>query len=134
MLQTLVLHHSTGTTTDVELYTQPLVTFANDKVLVKSCVLNMEYPNEDIVCFTYKGKGTAITTPKSEVNYSQSDSQLIFHNIKSIDDVAIFKSNGIRVPVSLIRSGNDVVLTLSQIPHGVYLLSVNGRTSKFTRL
>ena len=45
----------------------------------------------------------------------------------------IYAVNGIRVPVSLQHSGSSAILPLSTIPSGVYVLSVNGRTSKFTK-
>ena len=60
---TLVLWHADGTTTDVELYLKPRVEFTGEKVLITSTVLNMEYPKDDIIRFTYKGQGTAITAP-----------------------------------------------------------------------
>ena len=131
--QTLVLHHSDGTTTDVELYTQPRVEFQNDRVVITSSVLNMDYAKTDVLRFTYKGGGLGITTPKAEADMSRDGDRLVFHGIKSSDAVAVYKPNGIRVPVRLICQGTDTLLPLSQIPSGVYLLSVNGRTSKFTK-
>ena len=131
--QTLVLWHSDGRTTDVELLTQPKVTFVNDKVLITSTILDMEYPKQDILRFTYKGSPTGLQDPKKETDFSYEDGRLVFHGIKQTDKVAVYKVNGIRVPVHLTYSGTDVVLSLSQIPQGVYLLSVNGCTSKFTR-
>ncbi|MBR4897492.1 MAG: T9SS type A sorting domain-containing protein [Prevotella sp.] len=131
--QTLVLHHADGTTTDVQLYMQPQVKFQNDRVLITSTVLNMDYAKTDILRFTYKGDGSGIGTPNAKAAYTYRDGQLVFHGVKSSDAVAIYKSNGIRVPVNLNRQGSDVVLSLSQIPTGVYLLKVNGRTSKFTK-
>ena len=134
MAQTLVLHHADGTTTDVELYTMPQVTFQNDKVLITSTVLNMEYPKENVLRFTYKG-GTATSVGKLKPNadYTQKNDQIVFHGIKSADKVAVYSANGIRVPVRLVRCGSDVTLSLSSIPSGVYLLNVNGKTSKFTK-
>lgn len=131
--QTLVLHHANGGTTDVELYTQPRIEFQGDRVLITSPVLNMEYPKTDILRFTYKGKSLAVTSPKAEGDMSRDGDRLVFHNVKGTDQVAVYTANGIRVPVRLTRSGNDAVLSLSQIPQGVYLLSINGRTSKFTK-
>lgn len=131
--QTLVLHHSDGTTTDVELYTQPRVEFQNDRVVITSSVLNMDYAKTDVLRFTYKGGGLGITTPKAEADMSRDGDRLVFHGIKSSDAVAVYKPNGIRVPVRLTLTGADASLPLSQIPQGVYLLSVNGRTSKFTK-
>ena len=131
--QTLVLHHADGTTTDVELYTQPRVQFQGDRVLITSPVLDMDYPKDDILRFTYKGGSLGLSTPKAEADYSREDGRLVFHNVKATDEVAVYKTNGIRVPVRLSRTGTDAVLSLSEIPSGVYLLSVNGRTSKFTK-
>ena len=131
--QTLVLHHADGTTTDVELYTQPLVKFQGDRVLITSPVLDMDYPKDNVLRFTYKGGSLGQSSPKAEADYSRDGDRLVFHNVKATDDVAVYRTNGIRVPVRLTVSGTDAVLPLSQIPQGVYLLSVNGRTSKFTK-
>ena len=130
---TLVLWHADGTTTDVALYLMPKVEFRNDKVLITSTVLDMEYPKADILRFSYKGNGTGIATPKTEADYSQESDRLIFHGIESTDKVAIYTTNGIRVPAQLTAAGDGVTLSLSSIPQGVYVLSVNGKTSKFTR-
>lgn len=131
--QTLVLWHSDGTTTDVELFTQPNVLFKNNKVFVTSSVASLEYDEKDVVRFTYKGKSTGITSPSMDSNYSQENGQVVFHEIKSTDKIALYKTNGIRVPVCLVIHGNSATLPLSSIPSGIYLLCVNGRTSKFTK-
>ena len=131
--QTLVLHHANGTTTDVELLTMPQVKFQDDKVLITSTVLDIEYPKADVLRFTYKGGALGISSPKSKANVSQQNGQLVFHGIKSSDQVAIYTANGIRIPARLQHSGSTATLPLSAIPSGVYLLSVNGRTSKFTK-
>ena len=132
--QTLVLYHADGSSTDVELYTKPIVSFQDGKVLITSPVLNMEYPKEEILRFTYTGgAATGISSPCDSTDYAIRENQLVFHNINPTDKVALYKANGLRVPVRLMHSDNDAVLALSQIPQGVYLLSINGRTTKFTR-
>ena len=131
--QTLVLHHANGSTTNVELYTQPQVKFLNEKVLIISTVLDMEYPKEDVLCFTYKGTSSGIDRPSGNANVSQENGQIVFHGIQPDDKIAVYTAKGIRVPVRLTRSGNTATLPLSAIPAGVYLLNVNGRTSKFTK-
>lgn len=131
--QTLVLHHANGTTTDVELFTMPQVKFQDDKVLITSTVLDMEYPKTDVLKFTFKGGTLGISSPKEQADYSQENGQLVFHGIKSTDKLAVYAVNGIRVPVHLQYSGSSATLPLSSIPSGVYVLSVNGRTSKFTK-
>ncbi len=131
--QTLVLHHADGTTTDIELYTKPQLKFQNDKVLITSTVLDMEYPKQDVLRFTYKGTAQGIYNVPSKNNVSQENGKLIFRGINSSDKIAIFTANGIRVPVNIRHSGSTASLSLSSIPKGVYMLSVNGRISKFTK-
>ena len=131
--QTLVLHHADGTTTDVELYLMPRIQFENDKVLITSTVLDMEYPKDNVLRFSYKGTISGIDTPKATLNYSQENGIIVFHGIKDRDKVAVYNANGIRVPMTLSFSGDDVILPLSSLPSGVYVLSVNGKASKFTK-
>ena len=132
--QTLVLHHADGTSTDVELYLMPRIQFQNDKVLITSTVLDMELPKDNVLRFSYKGvTGDGIQMPKKEADYTRENGQLVFHGIRQADKVAVYNANGIRIPVCLTRSGNDVTLPLAAIPSGVYVLSVNGRASKFTK-
>lgn len=131
--QTLVLHHANGNTTDVELLTQPQVKFQNDKVLITSSVLNMEYPKEDVLTFTFKGKASDLSRPKGDVDFSKENGQLVFHGVKSSEKIAVYNTKGIRIPVRIQRSGDTATLPLSSIPTGVYLLNVNGKTSKFTK-
>lgn len=134
MAQTLVLHHPGGTTTDVELYTQPRIEFLDDRVLITSPVLNMDYAKDDILRFTYKGgTTTTVMDVKKQADCTQQGGQLVFHGITQKDKVAVYNANGVRLPVSLTVSGSDATLTLNAIPKGVYLLTVNGRTSKFTK-
>ena len=131
--QTLVLHHADGTTTDVELYLMPRIQFQNDHVLITSSVLDMDYPKESVLRFSYKGVTNDVKAVKRDADYSRENGQLVFHGIGQTDKVAVYNTNGIRVPVRLSSSGNDVTLPLASIPSGVYVLSVNGRTSKFSK-
>ncbi len=131
--QTLVLHHADGTTTDVELYLMPRIQFQNDHVLITSSVLDMDYPKENVLRFSYKGVTNDVKAVKRDADYSRENGRLVFHGIGQTDKVAVYNTNGIRVPVRLSRSGNDVILPLASIPSGVYVLSVNGRTSKFSK-
>lgn len=131
--QTLVLWHANGTTTDVELFTQPQVKFQVDKVFITSTVLDMEYSKQDVLRFTYKGRTLGISKPKGKADVSQENGQLVFHGIKPSDKIAVYNTKGIRIPIQLQHSCSTATLSLSAIPPGVYLLNVNGRTSKFTK-
>lgn len=130
---TLILWHPDGTTTDVELYKQPLVQFHNDSVFITSPVLDLKYDVKDVLRFTYKGEGTGISRSQSEVGFSQENGQIVFHGVKSPNQISLYTINGMRIPIRLVAADGKVSLSLSTIPQGVYILSVNGKTSKFTK-
>ena len=71
--QTLVLHHADKTTTDVDLYLQPRVAFQGDKLLITSTILNLEFPKDNVLRFTYGGRSTGISNPKGKVSYSEDN-------------------------------------------------------------
>lgn len=131
--QTLVVWQKDGSTTEVELYTLPRVQFENEKMLITSSVVNLEFDKNDILQFTYKGVGTSISTLNVNYDYEQDNGRIIFHEISSVDKIAVYNTNGILVPIPISIQGKDAILSLASIPSGVYLLSVNGRTTKFTK-
>lgn len=131
--QTLVLHHPNGRTTDVELLTLPQVKFQDDKVIIGSSILNLEFSKDDVLRFTYKGGTLGINNASFDGRVSQENGRLMFHGIKSSDKIAVYTAKGIRIPVNISRSKSSATLSLSSVPSGIYLLSINGRTSKFTK-
>ena len=66
-------------------------------------------------------------------DFTREGDRLIFHGVKSVDKVAIYTTDGKRVQARLSESADGVTLSLSSIPRGVYILNVNGKSSKFTR-
>lgn len=130
--QTLVLWHANGTTTDVDLYTDPKVTFTDTTLLISSTVLDMEFPAEEIVRFTYKERDTSIESLKDTIDFRQEDGCIRFNGLRG--HVAIYRPDGFRIPVPLTIEGvGKAILPLSSLPRGTYIISVNGRTSKFIR-
>lgn len=132
-VKTLVMWHADGTTTDIELSILPRITFVDDKVILQASELQMEIDEKDLLRFTYKSsESSEIAVLHQETPYTQQDMNLIFHST-STDKVAVYKTNGARVPVHLEQRGNDLVLSMMGLPSGVYLLKVNGRTAKILR-
>ena len=131
--QVLVLHHADNTTTDVELYTNPKITFEGDKMIINSSVIHMELKVGDVVRFTYKEKSTGVERPEADATYTQQNGQIIFNGIKDTNKIAVYKSNGTRVPVRFSSDNGHLCFSLTSLPTGVYLLNINGKTAKIVR-
>ena len=130
---TLTIHFVDGTSSDIQLYTRPRVTFEGESVVFKSPVAMYSYRAQDVLRFTYSGIADAIITPMSDSSYHQEAGQIIFDDKVSPSDVMLFSEDGKRMLVSLSKVNGRASLSLSSLPKGVYLLSVNGRTSKIMK-
>jgi len=64
--QTLVLHHTDGQTTDIELSEKPRIRFGTDNILISSSTLNLEYARKDVERFTFKAEDTGVGSMKTK--------------------------------------------------------------------
>ena len=132
---TLNIHLSDGTVQSIQLYTRPLVTFEGDKVVFTSSVATFTYDAQQVLRFTYSG-GTLpdkVTSPETKDLYRQTDEQLIFDAKVKASDIQLFSEDGKCMPVNVQTSNGRPAFSLKNLPAGVYMLSVNGRTSKVVK-
>ena len=129
--QVLVLHHADKTTTEVELYTQPKITFEGDQMVIASSVLQLSFQVGDVVRFSYKDQETAIKQPN--VGYTQENGKIIFNGIKDAAKIAVYNSNGTRVPIRFSSYNGLLGFSLASLPAGVYILSIDGKNAKIVR-
>lgn len=131
--QTLVLHHADGKTTEVELYTLPRIQMTADKMIITVQGISQEYSKTDVLRFTYKGVGTGINNVSPTTSFRIDEDRITFHGVPETGAVKIFDAKGMQIPVSLTAVGSDTVLSLAQLPKGVYLVTINERTIKIVR-
>lgn len=124
-----------GTTTTVQLFTRPQVTFEGNLLKVTSSVQSLEFQATDVLRFTYSGINvpTDVQSAQSEPNFRQDGESLYFYGNVTADKIALYTSDGKAVPVRLKFVGTAFYLPLSALPQGVYVLNVNGKTSKIVR-
>ena len=130
---TLNVWFADGTTTAFLLYTRPLVTFEGDKVVISSPVAKFTYDAKEVLRFTYSKTGNAVKTPKDDASFKKDGEQIIFDATVKSSDIQLFTEDGKRLPASLSSVNDRSTLSLKNLPAGVYLLNVNGRTSKILK-
>ena len=131
--QILVLHHADKTTTEVELYTQPKITFEGDRMVIASSVLHLSFQVGDVVRFSYRDKNTNTAVRQPDADYTQQNGMMVFTGITDVSKIALYKSDGTRVPVHFCSYDGHLAFSLSSLPTGVYILSINGKTAKIVR-
>ena len=134
-IETLVLWHANGTTTEISLYKKPRITFTENKVMIQGSGVNFEYPMEDVIKFTYKKENVIneLNAPTNYPDFTRDDERIVFNGINSADEVALYKLNGTRVTIQPIKVDNKFILLLNSVPKGMYLLHINDRTFKIIR-
>ena len=130
---TLVIHKSDGQVLEVELFTMPRVQMTTDKMTIKSAVLDLEFAKSDVVGFTYKNISTGIRTVHPEMTFRIDEDQVTFRGVPEANAVMVYDISGVRLPVRLTIHDNEAVLPLSQLPHGVYIVNINGKSFKILR-
>ncbi|GEM_PF-1077092 len=134
---TLVLWHADGTQTRIELFKKPRIYFEtwDDSIHIYSDVLDLRYPSANVLKFTYEDVPvpTTIQSLGMASTYHQEGENIYFDRNISPEKIVLYNSNGVSVPVRMRQTERGITLSLSDVPSGVYILSVNGKTSKFMK-
>ena len=131
--QTLLIWDESSVLQKVDLKKKPVVTLFDDKFVVDGEGISLEYGITDVRRFTYEGLKNDIDNAETQPVVRQYDDRIVLCGVKSEDVVSLHMLDGKNVPVKLVPQGSDMVLRLNDLPAGVYLLTVNGRTTKLMK-
>ena len=131
--QTLLIWNKSSVLQRVDLKKKPVVTLLDDKFVVNGEGISLEYGITTVCRFTYEDLKNGISNAESRPTISRYDDHIVLCGIKSAAGVSLCSLDGKRLPVKLVPDGGDMVLRLNDIPAGVYLLTVNGQTTKLTK-
>ena len=131
----LNIHLVDGTVESIQLYTRPQVTFESDRVIFTSSVATFSYDAQQVLRFTYSGGSLSdkVASPDAGDLFRQQGEQILFDVTIKASDVQLFSEDGKRLPATIQTANGRPSLSLKHLPAGVYVLSVNGRTSKVVK-
>lgn len=132
----LLIHFADGTSASIQLYTRPRVTFEGDRVCVRSSVADFSYPAAEVLRFQYRVNDHTVGADAPEAageTFRQEDGNITFDASVPAAAIQLFAEDGKLMPVSLATANGRSVLSLSPLPAGVYVLKVNGQTSKIVK-
>ncbi len=130
---TLVITNADGTTISYQLLNKPRITFIGDSVKITSPTVNAVYPATDILRFNYEMLATAIENTSADNQLKSDGEYLIFGGNVKVGDVKLFTSDGIEVVPQFTTNSGNLRLSFSSLQKGVYIININGRTSKFMK-
>lgn len=131
----LLVWQNDGTQTLIELNEKPVITFTDDKMLVSSRTGHLEVDRKKLVRFTYLREDDnavgAIDSPTDSF-VNEGESLLFFARGKSLS-VRLCSINGVVVSECTVPKGEQFRLSLNSLLKGIYVVEVNGITTKIVR-
>ena len=116
----------------------PVISFDNDILIIKTDKIELSYTISDIVKYYFiKEDDTSISSVNGganniHFNYTNTDFLLI-EGIANKDKVEVYEINGKNCLVDIVRNDNNVRVVLNTLPKGIYLIKVNNHSFKLIR-
>lgn len=131
--QTLLIWNGSDVVQRIELKKRPIVKVLDDKLVITGEDISLEYGINDARRFTFEDVQTGVKGEPVQPQVQRVGNRIVLCNVTSADDVSIYTLDGIRVPLRVEPEGDNMVLQLNMLSSGVYLLTVNGRTTKLMK-
>ncbi len=115
-----------GTNQNIFLPTVKRITFQDDNVTVITSYGEHSYPISAVEKISFTDMPDAIKTlPEQEENLAYKNGTL---SVKGDGFLRVFSTNGILISIANIEEGANI--SLDNLPAGVYIVSMNGKTIK----
>lgn len=129
----LVLWHTDGSKTRIELNDKPNVTFLKDSMNVVATSVSFSYAVKDVPRFSYENVASGFTNNLSDASFRIIGENVYFYGVTDKKNIALYSIDGKLQNIQLDGVSFGFVLHISQLPTGVYLLKVNNRITKIIK-
>ena len=122
-------------TVTLALSEQPVTTFSNGMLIIKTTSTTIEYPLADVLRYTYEGFNTGIDSYESGNNVvvRQEGDKLSLINVKAGEEVYLYGASGHLLQIQKSNGTEPVVISLSARPQGVYIVKSGKETIKLMK-
>lgn len=128
--KTLMITFSDNTTQTFVLSALPQISMANDKMTITTASATAEYDLYKVKTFTF-GTSTGIQNIGTDVSFSTQGDRIIVSGTDA--QVRLFAIDGKAVSATPVRTDGHTVISLSELPKGIYIINVNGKSVKISK-
>lgn len=128
-----IWNHDNSTIKVINLKEEPLVTILDESMNIKTSEIELNYGIKEVRKFTYGDFESGIRSASVQTGYHQEGLRIVLHNVKSKKGIALYGVNGMSVPINVDQQGDKYVISLENLSSGVYLLNVDGKTTKILK-
>lgn len=130
----LQVWHTDGQIVNISLNEEPVTTYSDGNLVIKTTKNTISYPLEKIKKYTYTTVADGITAPRTmKAAFSKDGETLTFTDVRPNTKIVLYNVAGQLLRV--IDSGKDgkATVSISGFPVGVYVVKANGGTYKITK-
>ena len=132
--QTLVIIQQDNSKVYYDLDEEPLTTFTPDDLVIMTQSTTISYPLNSIKQFVYEKGAVGIEeVSRDGVCISQDGNSIVVTGLPSGKSVVLYSTDGYQIAKQVSDGSQRTVLSLSQLPVGVYIVKADTITYKTTK-
>lgn len=120
-----------GTTTTVKFSGEPTIKFTDGKLIITTDEATTEFDRQDIRQLTYNVVAGVENVNRDDISIDNNGEALVFSNLPYGSKVNVYDLSG-RLLKSETASGNSFELPFNSLSKGIYIVSVNGVSTKIS--
>ena len=129
----LQIWQSDGKVVNIDLNEQPVATYSDGNLIITTTKTTITYPLEKVVKFTYVSAEGIESIDAMNTKFSQDGETLTFSGLAQGTEIAVYASSGQMMRKTKVGSQSKTIISVSDLPPGVYLVKVNSFTYKITK-
>lgn len=129
----LQIWQSDGQVVTINLNEEPMTTYSEGNLIITTTKAVISYPLENVVKYTYISADGITTLESMNTKFSQDGETLTFTGLAQGTEIAVYASSGQMMHRTKAGSNTKTIVSVSDLPPGVYLVKVNSVTYKITK-
>lgn len=117
----------------IDLKEEPVIAILDNSIHITISEYVLDYGIGEVRRFTYDVLDTGIKDLLFPTDCRQEGLYIIINNVKSKSSIGLYGINGMVIPVNAEQRGDGYAISLEGLSSGVYLLNVNGKTTKILK-
>lgn len=117
----------------IDLKEEPVIAILDNSIHITTSEYVLDYGIGEARRFTYDVLDTGIKDLLFPTGCRQEGLYIIINNVKSKSSIGLYGINGMAIPVNAEQRADGYAISLEGLSSGVYLLNVNGKTTKILK-
>ena len=131
--QVLHIWQADGQVVTIDLKDEPRTTYNNGNLVITTKKTADTYPLEKVRKYTYATVADGITSPTMKASFSKDGETLTFTGLKLQTPVVLYTASGQQLRKKVAGQNGRVVISVSDLPVGVYVVKANDVTYKMSK-